>query len=295
MLSELLYIAKKRDTRSLRFLVKSCLPTPWVSNTVFKKNYGRNINFSCPTLFDEKLMVIYSKDYCKNLLVKDCVDKYKVRDYISEWGYSETLNPLLDVYSKASDIDINSYPSRFVIKTNHGCGMNIIVWDKSKINLSAETKKLDEWMKIDYGRISGELQYIGIQRHIMIEKFIETPGDELPVDFKFFCSRGKVICCLVITGRGRNKLRVFVDKNYDWLEIEKGVVVRDYKQTRPDSYDNMWKMAGKLSQQFPFVRVDLYDVRGKIIFGELTFTPHGMVHNYMTLEAQKWLGDQIQM
>ena len=235
--------------------------------------------------------------YQDNDLISQCADKLAVRNYI------ENLNPimkkylieLIGIYSKAEDINWNVLPNKFVIKCNHGCGYNIIVKDKTEEDKKAICRQLNYWLEENYGIISSELHYKKIVPQIIIEKFIEGKDGSLPIDYKFFVSRGKAICCLLIVGRDTVKQRIFVDEKFDDLKLVNEYSGDDYHTLKPQSYDEMISVAKILGENFPFVRVDLYDTDGRVYFGELTFTPHGCNHDYLSYEAQKWIGDQIKM
>ncbi len=205
------------------------------------------------------------------------------------------LIELIGSYSKAEDIDWSILPDRFVIKCNHGSGYNIVVKDKSKADQIKINQQLNYWLEENYGTISSELQYKKIVPQIIIEQFIEGENGSLPVDYKFFTSRGNVICCLVITGRNSKEERILVDRNFDDLNLYNDYSGENYHTLKPESYDEMLRVAETLSKDFPFVRVDLYDADGKVFFGELTFTPHGCNHDYLSDEAQKWIGSKIRM
>ena len=150
-------------------------------------------------------------------------------------------------------------------------------------------------MKENYAIKTAERQYLNIPRRIIIEELLDTETGNLPIDYKFFCSRGKVICTSVYTGRGNNPEWLFVDDKYDDLNLFNDYYKGDYKITKPKSYNEMLKISSILSKEFPFVRVDLYDVDGKPYFGELTFTPSGNYHYYLSEEAQKWIGERINL
>jgi hypothetical protein len=150
-------------------------------------------------------------------------------------------------------------------------------------------------MKQDYATISAEHHYHDIAHRILIEEYIETKAGKFPVDYKFFCSRGKVICMLLIAGRGTKKMRVYVDKNFQDLHLIDEFAGGNLEEFKPSSFERMVRMAEKLSEDFPLVRVDLYDRDGEMLFGELTFTPHGCCHDYLGEEAQKWIGDAVSL
>lgn len=277
--------------------IKSLLPPSITGNLVFFKNHHRFINYKTPQLLDEKLLILRGGVYRNNKLISQCADKFAVRDYIRSCSpeMEKYLINLYGVYSRAEDIDWSRLPNKFVAKCNHGSGYNIVVKDKSKVDRGKLCKRLDYWLDENYGIISSEMQYKRIVPKIVIETFIEGMQEALPIDYKFFASRGEVICCLVVIGRGVKVERIFVDAKFNDLNLFNGYTGSDYHMLKPDSYDEMIEAAEKLSKKFPFVRVDLYDTDGKIFFGELTFTPNGCIHDYLSDEAQRWIGKKIRM
>lgn len=235
--------------------------------------------------------------YKNSNLISQCADKLAVRRYIEACGsgMNKYLIELLGVYSHAEDIEWDLLPNKFVAKCNHGSGYNIIVKDKTTVNRDEICKRLNYWLDENYGILSSELQYKKIIPRIVIEKFIEGENGSLPVDYKFFASRGKVICCLLVTGRENKEERIYVDAEFNDLKLINEYTGDDYHALKPASYDEMLKVAEMLSRDFPFVRVDLYDADGQVYFGELTFTPHGCNHDYLSDDAQMWIGRQIRM
>ncbi|WP_026666803.1 ATP-grasp fold amidoligase family protein [Butyrivibrio sp. AE2005] len=247
----------------------------------FKKILGQDLNLSNPIGLNEKITWLKLNTYRNNLLVSKCSDKYAVREYVTECGYPEILNELYGVWKKAKDITWDKLPSSFVLKCNHGCGYNLLYPDKSAFDYEEALTKLDKWMNEDYWLVFAEFQYKKIPKRIICEKYL---GDSL-VDYKFYCFNGKALYVLVCVGRidGKHSHEpgyedpkfFFFDKKWKMCQLTRDSYncPEDFKIPRPDNLDEMWEIAEGLCKPFPFVRVDLYDVNGKVIFGELTFTP----------------------
>lgn len=293
MINEVLYCLKTGDVRKLKNCFKSILPDRYVSNAVFKKHHNRRIDEQNPTLLDEKLLILKDGLYRNNTLVTNCTDKYEVREYVRSKGYGDALVRLIGSYRSTDEIDWDALPDKFVLKCNHGSGYNIIVTDKKTTDRKEAYRQLRAWMKQDYATISAEHHYHDISHRILIEEYIQTKAGKFPVDYKFFCSRGKVICMLLVAGRGTKKVRVYVDRDFRDLQLIDEYRDGNLESLRPASFDRMIGMAEKLSEDFPLVRVDLYDRDGEVLFGELTFTPHGCCHDYLDEKAQKWIGDRV--
>ncbi|MBD5514077.1 MAG: hypothetical protein HDR06_05325 [Lachnospiraceae bacterium] len=276
----------------------------FASNYMFRERFGRNINFKNPEFLDDKLMCLKFGLYKNNQQIADLADKIRVRDYVKKCGLSDILVPEIAEYKSANEIVWDELPEQFVLKCNHGCGYNIIVDEKDKFSESEVKEKLNLWMSKKFGGYTGEIHYRLIKPGIICEEFIHGLGNmeegksSLPVDYKFFCLNGRVECILVVAGRekGEEKTqRFFTDRHFELLDIcgEKMQEGFDYQLLKPSCLVEMVETAEKLSRPFPFVRVDLYNNNGKILFGEMTFTPMGCVNGYITNKGQKWLGDKL--
>lgn len=298
MINEIRYCFAHRDLHQLRKLIRGILPQRMMNDLGFYKRYHRFIDRKNPRIADEKLLMLREKEYRNNARVAQCADKYAVREYVENKGLGEILVPLLGVYEDAGEMDWDRLPDRFAMKCNHGCGMNIIVPDRKELDIEEAEAKLNEWMHIDYGRLSGELNYLHIKPRIIVEEFIETKFGILPVDYKFHCSWGRVFCAQVIAGRGIKTEHLFVDQNFEDLHLAADhdrYTGENPQALRPDSFEKMWEIAGKLSGEFPYVRVDLYDLDGRPLFGELTFMPNGGYLDRCNPKGEEWIGGQIRL
>lgn len=228
-------------------------------------------------------------------------DKLEVRKYVEEKGLKNILIPLLGVFNSEKDINISVLPKSFVIKSNNGCEQTLIIKDKSKINKVDLQNKLHKWLLRRFGKATGESHYIGINPKIIIEDLISEPGKNTLTDYKFMCFDGKVHSCLVCTDRDPETFsskRILMDP-LTWEELPDSIN-RSYKGQvsnlpRPKNLEEMVKIAAILSEGIPFVRVDLYNINGKIYFGELTFTPAGFHISSIKDSYLKEMGELIQL
>jgi hypothetical protein len=246
-----------------------------------------------PVTFEEKL--IWLMLYWNHPLKRVCADKYTCRDYVKALGLEHLLVPLYGVYQNSRQIDFKSLPKRFVLKCTRGSGFNIICKDKSYLDIEKTRKLLSRWQKIKFHKIGAEIHYANIKPLIICEAFLGDDSGNLPVDYKMYCFRGKVHCTMVCSGRYTDNLHFdYFDDNWE-RKLPYGR--RGSPESKiippPPSYGEMIKAAEILSKPFPFVRVDFYDVNGKAVFGEMTFTPNGCIDTGFTDEAQKILGDLI--
>lgn len=267
---------KSRETREtiLRFL--SFVPDKLMIKIQYRIKLGRRLNLKSPKRFTEKLQ--WYKLYYRDPIMKQCVDKYNVRSYIQNLGLSEILNDCYGVFDKPSDINFDILPKSFVIKDTLGGGGNsvIIVKDKFKMNLNDLMKQMESWITLStkYKHPGREWVYDNQKHRIIIEKYIECDDKYGLTDYKFFCFDGQIDYLYIITDRNfGNKagLGVF-DINFNQLNV-----VREdekpfkYNIRKPSNFEEMIVVAKKISQKCPHVRVDLYNVKGKILFGEMTY------------------------
>lgn len=278
---------------------------------VFKKTTGRKLNLKHPKDFNEKIQ--WLKIYTDTSLWTELADKYKVRKYIEECGLKDILTKLYGVWESANDIDFNILPNKFVLKTNHGHSRNLLVRDKTQLNIEKTKETLNKWVKDKYGLLSFEPHYWNIPRKIIAEEYLEdTLSNEFSstlIDYKFWCINGEPDIIMVLYDREylTSKVTEKDKKLYmkasvfdlDWnlrtdiisgpLSTEKSLPL-----PKPKCFDEMIKICKILSRPFIHVRVDLYEVNGKVYFGELTFTPGGG-WDYFTPEYFLKMGEKMDL
>lgn len=247
-----------------------------VSRISFKKNTGKFPDLKNPHTWSEKLF--WLNKYWQPDIKALCADKFRVREYITEKGFPDILIPLLGCWKDGHDIDFKKLPQRFVLKCNHGCGMNILVENKEKFDKEEAISRLNKWMKIDYSKIQPEYHYHKIEPWIICEDFLPVNNSTEIVDYKIHCFNGQpkwIGICYERSVTGHPK-EMIMSPEWKRLMYLKGDRPDDGKKMeRPEALDKMLEIARKLSEDFPYVRVDLYYVKGNIFFGELTFTPSG--------------------
>lgn len=272
-----------KDKIWIRKLLSTISPT-YASRRLYKKALGKSLNLKNPQSLNEKALWLKLNTYYNNPLITECCDKYLVHDYVKRAGCAEILNELLAVWDNPDEINFDELPNQFVLKCNHGCGYNIIVKDKSKLNIVETKKKLASWLKEDYWKLYAETQYKFIKKKIIAEKFIKTKDETLPEDYKFFCINGIPDCVMLCTDRESGKPKFFYFDRQLQYRPEFFDACASKNKIQVDSrirgkiaknIDIMFIYAEKLAKPFPFVRVDLYNVDGRIIFGELTFLSSG--------------------
>ncbi len=267
-------------SQSVRFSILRMLA--WVPDSImlriqYRIKMGFWPDFTHPKRFTEKLQ-LYKMKY-RNPVMHQCVDKYEVRKYVEDKGLGHILNKLYGAYETPDEISLESLPNQFVMKTTTGSGGQnvIIVKDKSNIEIEELRGKLRKWNSSkNLGALAGrEWAYKECKPRIIIEELLEDAEklDSL-VDYKFFCFNGEPKFLYVITDRkpGEYAFLGVYDIDFNKIPVYRSDERRqEYAVIRPNHFDEMLEAARILSRDFPHVRVDLYNVNGKIYFGELTF------------------------
>lgn len=253
---------------------------------------GKGLDLNHPVTFNEKVQ--WLKLYDSTELKTRLADKYLVRDYVAEKIGSQYLIPILGVYDSFEDIDFEKLPQRFVMKTNHASGWNIIVKDKEHFNKEEARSKFKFWLHRNYAYSSGlELHYKDIPPKIVIEEYIENGEDEL-FDYRFFCFSGKAYSIWIDVDSGKpTHRRNIYDLDWNLLPIKVNYPNDASLERKPEHLKEMIELAEQLSEGINMVRVDLYEVAGKIYFGEMTFTPQSGQGKWEPEEYNKLYGDQI--
>lgn len=263
---------------------------PKLIENEYQKTLGHCLDWNNLHTYTEKMQ--WEKIYDKNPIKTILADKYRVREWVEEKVGKDYLIPMLGVWDDFDSIDFSLLPNQFVLKTNHGTGTNIIVKDKEKLNIRRTKRLFNDWMKTDYAFTNSiQLHYRDIPRKIIAEKYLETDLGELE-DYKFLCFDGKPCFCWVDIGRFSNHTRTVFNMKWElqpWTQATYGIA--NYDIPKPQNFEEMVEVATILSEGFSHVRVDLYNVHGKIYFGEMTFTNGSGLDPIVPEEYDKILGD----
>ena len=203
-----------------------------------------------------------------------CADKYRVREYVAEKAGPEILNEFYAVYERVDEINFDNLPDAFALKVNHHSGGNVFCRDKAQLNRSAARKKLKTFLDHDHYIGAREWAYKNIPRRIICEKYLEENGKP-PIDYKFFCFHGEPLFIQVNMDRFEKHHRNCYDLQWNLQPFTLSHPNCEFIVEKPSRLDEMVKIAKKLSADFPFVRVDMYCIEGKVLFGEMTFYPGG--------------------
>ena len=232
---------------------------------------NRYFNIDYPQTFNEKIQ--WLKLYDSTPIKTRLADKYLEREWVKEKIGEKYLIELLGAYDTFDEIDFKKLPKQFVIKCNHGCGYNIIVKDKSKLDIKEARKKINAWMKENYAfRFGCELQYRDIKPKIIVEKYLENKNHDFLTDYKFYCFNGNPKYLQIISSRTEKEHKTsFYDQNWTKQSFYDNLFENKVLE-KPQNYQQMINLAQKLSQDFSYVRVDFYVLDdGTIKFGEMTF------------------------
>ena len=258
---------------SVRSFIKFLSPTLYVK-LQYRYITHHPLNLKEPVRYTEKLQYLRLYVYPKDPLVSQCAGRVGVREYLTSLGHEDLLVPVLGIYDDFDDIDFDSLPKSFVIKTSHSSQWNLIVRDKANLDIPKARKQFKKWLRKDYGKYTVERHYSPIKPQIVIEEFLGDPST-LPTEYKIHVFNGVAKNLYVVTGRGTD-IR-YTQLYIDWTPFDgsqfNGWKKADVTPARPPHFDKMVALAEELCKPFPFVRADFYEVDGKIYFSEMTFTP----------------------
>lgn len=258
-------------------------------NLYFKSSLDYDLNLFNPNTFNEKLQ--WLKLYDRKPEYITMVDKYKVREYISEKIGEEYLVPILGVWDNPDEIDYDSLPNQFVLKCNHNSGGVFICNNKDEFNWIQVKKEIRKDLKKNYYFPYREWPYKNVPRKIICEEYLV----DNPNDYKFFCFNGKVEYILVCSDRFDSIKETFFDRNWNVAPFKRPNIEIDDKIKKPINFKKMIELSEFLSKDIPFLRVDFYEVDNKIYFGELTFYP---ASGFSPFEPNEWdhkLGELIEL
>jgi hypothetical protein len=237
---------------------------------MYRRVFGRDVRFDDPKTYTEKMQWAKLYDVCP--LKTELTDKYLVREWVTSKIGSSYLVPLLGVYDRFDDIDLDALPNKFVLKATHGSGWNIIVESKSRLNLKRARKLVNSWMSMNYAYFNFEMHYRDIRPRIILEQYIDAVG-KTPNDYKVLCFDGVAKYCWVDVDRFGDHRRNVYDNEWRLQEWQQNFFRNtDYEIPRPANFEEMVRLSEKLAEGFSHVRVDWFNVNGQLFFGEMTFT-----------------------
>lgn len=253
------------------------------------KQQNKNFNISNVLTIQDKLNYLLVHESPENK--SEIVDKILLRNYSTKIIGRDLCVPILKIYNNVDEINLSELPDKFVLKCNHGSGMNIVCKNKEKFNLEEAKNKLKKWMNINYGLASFEYQYINIKRKIFAEKYLT---DDI-IDYKVNCFNGEPKLIRIKRHVDGVNVNNFYDLNWTLTNIEFNYsdFKRDVsiKTNKPKNFEKMLDYARKLSNKFCFCRVDFYEVDNVLYLGEMTFSPTNVEMNFNNRSISLYLGN----
>ncbi len=265
----------------------------------FKASLGYDLNLEDPKTFNEKLQWLKLNDRKREYTAM--VDKYLVKSYIAKTIGEQYVIPTIAVYDSAEEIDFDKLPNQFVLKCNHNSGLGMYIC-KDKSQLTDKEKKkikanLAKGLAQDYYLACREWPYKDVQRKIICEKYMEDSSTSELRDYKFFCFNGIVKCYKIDFDRFVEHRANYFTPDGELMKLGEEERPPDFnkKLQTPSNLEQMKEFAEKLAETHPFLRVDFYDVDGKVYFGELTFYPSGGFGKFVYDGNDDLLGSWIKL
>lgn len=288
---------KLLKNKDLRYRILSLLrfvPDKPMLQVQYWVKFRRKLELKNPVRFTEKMQ--WYKLYYKNDMMPCCSDKYLVREYVKSKGLEHILNELICVFEEPEDIRLDRLPDKFVMKLSNGSGTNLLCQDKGKL---VESEVIGQFRRFIFkveANLGREWPYLKVKPRIIVERLLEDEShiNNAINDYKIFCYDGKPEYVICISDRYSDQCNHLV-YDTDWNKVHvvsEGARIEE-DAPRPENLEEMLEIAAKLSEDFPFVRVDLYSLSGKVYFGEITFYPWS---GYMEFEPDEFdfvLGEKL--
>lgn len=253
----------------------------------FKAVLGKKLNLNNPQTFNEKMQ--WLKLYDRKPIYTTMVDKAAVKDFVTKKIGKQYVIPTLGIWDHFDDINFDTLPNQFVLKCTHDSGGVVICKDKKLLNVKEAKKKIEATLKNNYYYSCFEWPYKNVKPRIIAEEYMEDSHTKELRDYKFYTFSGKPHFLLLAS----NRQNLAKDLTFDYFDMDFNrldLVNQDHPQSpsipqKPTQFKKMQDLAQVLSQGIPHVRVDFYEVDGKVFFGEMTFFPNG---GYLKLSPKSW-------
>ena len=281
---------KKKIKYSLRFL-----PDRAYVKLYYRLNIKRKLDLKNPKTFNEKLQWLKFND--RNPFYTVVVDKYEVRDYIKKTIGGNYLIPLIGAWDSFDEIDFEKLPKKFVLKCNHDSGGLVICTDKSKLDLKKARKIINKSLKCNFYHIGREWQYRNIKPKIICEEFIGE-NNIPPSDYKIACFNGEPDNIMVCYGRETGTAQYyFFDLDWNLLRYNGWgqKAPEGFTLPKPENLDEMIRIAKILAKPYYYSRIDLYNVNGKIYFGEITLCPNSGFDGNILESTDNLFGQKLKL
>ena len=263
---------------------------------VFPKYMGYPLDLENPKTFSEKLQ--WLKVNYRDPIQTVMVDKDEAKNFIAQRVGEQYIIRTLAVWDSVEDIDFDALPNQFVLKCTHDSGGIVICKDKSSLDREAAKAKLSAFLQRDYSRIAREWPYKDVPRRIIAEEYLSELGSNEILDYKMYCFHGNPKLTVVCSDRfSKTGTRMnFYDIDWEPMGIHFGhypPVSTEF--TRPETYEEMLRVATELSKDCPFLRVDFYEIKGRLYIGELTFFPGAGFEKFRPMTKDYELGEWLHL
>lgn len=271
------------------------LPRETFLRKAYRISFGKELNLDNPRTYTEKLQWLKLYDHRPEYTTM--VDKYAVKQYIAEKIGKEYVIPLLGVWDRVEDIDFDALPDRFMLKTTHDSGGLIVCKDKSSLDIKAARKKLRYFHNRNYYIRNCEWPYKNVPHRIIAEAYMEDSTYQELRDYKFFTFGGEPKVLYIAQGRGRGEPTVadFFDMDFNLLPFTIDHDNAPVPPQKPEQFELMKRLAAELSRGTPQLRVDFYEVDGKVYFGEMTFFHCSGLNPFHPEEWDRIFGDWVEL
>lgn len=280
---------KVLKNKELRYRILSLLrfvPDEMMLRMQYRVKFGRKLDLKNPKRFTEKIQW-YKLNY-KNDLMPQCSDKYLVRKYVESKGLGHILNDLYAVFERPEDIRLDELPEKFVMKLSNGSGTNLLCRDKRELSQSAVVEEFRKFVFKVKANLGREWPYVKTKPVTIVERLLEDEGhiNNAVNDYKIFCYNGKPEYIICISDRYSDQCNHLIyDTEWNKVHVVSEGARIEEDAPKPENLEEMLEIAAKLSEDFPFARIDLYSLEGKTYFGEITFYPWS---GYMEFEPDEF-------
>lgn len=282
---------KKQILKKTKYLLRF-LPDKLYIQLYYFAQFKKFVNFKNPKTFNEKINWLKLND--RKPEYTNMVDKYEAKKYAEKIIGKEYIIPTLGIWEKFDDIDFSSLPNKFVLKCTHDSEGMIVVKNKKELNMDEARQIIERAMKYNFYYIGREWPYKNVKPRIIAEEYMEDKKYHELRDYKFFCFNGEPKMMFVASERGNGTTKFdFFDLNFNHLDIIQHYPNSSKEIDKPQNFEKMIELSKKLSRGMKHIRVDFYEVNGKIYFGELTFYHFSGFQPFNDKKWDKMLGDMI--
>lgn len=265
------------NTETLRYYIVRASEKGWL-NWMPDKPYlyllywarmGKRLNLKNPQTFNEKQQ--WLKLYNRKDEYTAMVDKYEAKKYIASIIGEEYVIPTLGIWDRFEEIDFSQLPKQFVLKCTHDSGCFVICRDKDSLDIAEARDKINQSLRSNYYFHAREWPYKNVKPRILAEEYVEDTRNDALTDYKFYCYDGVPQIMYISKDHAEEPCTDFFDMEFNHLPIKAREPHAEVTPSKPEQFEKMKEFAAVLSRDIPFLRVDFYEVAGKVYVGELTF------------------------